>query len=1012
MVMLSQTQTNQLNNLLNKLGLNDEFEIMFNNYKADNKLTIIKFMDILKYLKYRSERDNLELKNETTLDVILHYEANNVYRVTISGIKEINEFLNLVHQRSNHVIFSILLTQSEFIKNKNVTYIKKQRDPSSVIDIDNFDIRFRKSSEIILNEKDLSDIMNTSVNSQSKIEYRFKNRLTLDLINDNNHKLSIDLTTIQSNTNVNSLSVMPKGYEIEIDYTIKKEKKDKNILDTILDELEIIKKIIEGTDLLISKDEMNNVLDGYKKLVAINESNIGLYTMQPISAEVQHIIDKIPNVYSVTDKADGEKCQLFVFNKTVYLITTNFNVRKTKYKSELNNTILEGELIHLVEENKYMFMAFDCLYFSNKDMRDEILLKKRLESVNELCKNLNKNIYIPKEFSETFSIEAQENFYKKEINNFYDNLDKEVDKIDKNEIYFHAKYFLFPSGANINEVYSYSYLIWDYYTKSKMKYKLDGIIYTGVEQKYTRDKREHKFPIYKYKPPITNSIDVYLNYQRNVETNTFLEIFDNSVGVNINQIYRVANFFVGDIIGNKEVPVPFMKEEQNHEAYFPLVNGEVRDQDGNYVQDNTVIEVVYNNDPSIPHPYRWTILRTRWDKTEDVYKYQKRYGNFKDVAIKTWNSIKQAVTFDEIRNLANPNTFVMQQKALQQRLNSTFITTERQQDIYYQKQSNLCKKLRDYHQWIKSIIIYAYCSPLKELKDSNKRKTSVLDFGCGRGGDLMKWYHARVGDYVGIDVDYYGLYSITDSAVARYNEYKRKYPDFGKVTWIQADPSVVLEASYQENKLPNMTKENKQLIEKTFTKYRKFDCISSMFALHYLFGSKESTNNLVENINKHLKVGGHLIFTLFDAKAVIDKLGDKDTFTTYYTDDDGSRKKLFEIIKKFDGKLEDVEGLPIDVHQGWSMQENKYQTEYLVTPKLLNKTMEKAGCRLVETDLFSNIYTLNKEYFTQVIEHEENPKNYQFYKKVAAFYEDLKGMDKESKIFSFLNRYYVYQKIK
>ena len=81
-----------------------------------------------------------------------------------------------------------------------------------------------------------------------------------------------------------------------------------------------------------------------------------------------------------------------------------------------------------------------------------------------------------------------------------------------------------------------------------------------------------------------------------------------------------------------------------------------------------------------------------------------------------------------------------------------------------------------------------------------------------------------------------------------------------------ADPSVLLQPSYQENKLPNMTAENKQTIEKVFTKNKQFDCICSMFALHYLFGSTESTDNLVQNIKTHLKTGGYLFFTLFEAK--------------------------------------------------------------------------------------------------------------------------------------------------
>ena len=74
--------------------------------------------------------------------------------------------------------------------------------------------------------------------------------------------------------------------------------------------------------------------------------------------------------------------------------------------------------------------------------------------------------------------------------------------------------------------------------------------------------------------------------------------------------------------------------------------------------------------------------------------------------------------------------------------------------------------------------------------------------------------------------------------------------------------------------------------------------------------------------------------------------------------------------------------------------------------------MEKAGCVLVDTDLFANIYSLNKEWFTTVIDYEENPKNKKFYKSVAQFYSELKGADKESKIWNDLYRFYVFKKIK
>jgi len=963
MVMLTTAYISHIENIFDSVKENDEFEVMFNNYKLDNKLSIIKFMNVLKYIKLKSEEEKLVLNHEVILDIIFDCEPNKNYRVSIKGIKNINDFLNLVHQRSNHVIFSILLSQSEFIENENFTYIRKSKDPKMIYDINSYDIRIRKATEEKLNEKDMKNILNLGLSNNSKICFRYKNRLNLVIIENETEKLSIDITTVQNTANINELTNSPKNYELEIEYFMKKNKKEKDnkIFKIIQKEINNIKTVLEGTDNILTKEEQNVILEAYKKLVYQSDSTNNLYSMQPLSVEVQHIVDKIPNRYSVTDKADGEKYQLFVFQKDIYLISNNFNVIKTNYTSKFNNTILEGEFLFFHETKKYLFMAFDCIFFNGTDIRNEVILKNRMDKTFEFCKNLNE-IYELKIFDNNFNLKKQEKFYENEINQFFTKLNKNLEKAKHNDIIFFPKIFLYPNGGNNSEVFSFSHLLWTFCTNNKNNcpYKLDGIIFTGLEQKYTRDKREQKYPIYKYKPPSTNSIDVYISFQRNTETGGYLEVFDKTNKTSqANQIYRVVNVYVGDNIGNKEVPVPFLKEENNHEIFLPLVKNEVRDVDNNYVQDGTVVELIYNNDINIPHQYRWIILRTRWDKTEVVMTQQKKYGNFKDVAIKTWKSIKEAITIDEIEKLANPDTYPQQQKILETRLNSTVITSERQQDIYYQIMSNLAKKMRGYHNWIKSIIIYTYCNPLQEYKNSDKRRSSVLDFGCGQGGDLLKWYHARVGDYVGTDPDYHGIYSSVNGAVSRYNGMKKKFPDFGKITWIQADASALFTVEAQEIKLQNMTQENKDLIEKTF-KNKKFDIISSQFTLHYLFDSKESIESLIKNINNLLKVGGYIILTLFDAKQIIEKLENKDTLTSYYTDDNGNRKKFFEIVKKFEGNLKDEIGLAIDVHMAWIMEENKYRTEYLVTEKLLTNTMKKAGCRLVDSDVFSNLFQINK----------------------------------------------------
>jgi SAM-dependent methyltransferase len=999
----------ELKLLFSKLDDNNEFEVMFNNFNRQNTLSITKFMNLLNFVKVWSENEKLKLEKEITLDINYNKVVNeirNSYRISINGIEKINKILNLVHQKKNNLIFSVLISQ--FMNSDNISFMNKKKDPKNIFDLNDYNIRFRLSSEDKLTDNEIEFLSNLTSVDNDNIIFRYKQRISLWIT----EYFRLDLTIVKTSNSPNKLHDASKSYEIELEYIPNKSKKSEDVLLKELNkEILIIKQVLENSSIIISKEDNDKIISEYKKLTygSNNDTYTNLYSMQPISAEVQHIVDKIPNMYSVTDKADGEKYQLFVFNSIIYLISNNLIVKKTEYTiKDFDNTIIEGELIHVHKQNVYIFMSFDCLFLKGKEVRNEILLSSRLTSMNEFISKINKDNYIIKQFNDKFNILNQEKHYQHEMIKYYNNLNSLIDKAKNNDIIFQSKMFLFPQGGSNSEVYSFSDVIWTGCTnnsKIKCPYILDGIIYTALEQKYSRDKKEHKYPIYKYKPPTTNSLDVYVNFQRNKETGKFLECYDNSVGDNnMSRIFRIGLFFVGETINNKEVPVPFMKEDNNHEAYFLLDRDEVRDIEGNIVNDNTVIEVIYVNDISIPHQYRWKILRTRWDKTESVMRDKKRYGNYKENAIKVWKSMIEAVTNEEIKRLAQPETYIQQQKLLSARINMQVISSERAQDIYYQKVTNIGKTFRQFHNWIKSILLFEYCS-------SFDGKKTVLDIGCGRGGDIEKLYHARIKEYVGIDPDYEGLYGTIDSALVRYKKNSSKFPDFYKCSLIQCDPSILFKSELQEKKFTNMTNENKKLIDTIFVDDKKFDVIISMFAIHYIFQDKNSVDNLINNISKYLKPNGYLICTLFDAQQIMNLLNTKDTYTSYYTDDNGQRNKFFEIIKKFEGPIKDEPGFPIDVHMDWVSQEGKYLTEYLVTTNLLIKTMEKAQCILVDTDLFVNIYNINKEWFTKVIEHEENPKNKQYYQKSAKFYGELKSADKESLIWNSLFRYYVFKKL-
>jgi SAM-dependent methyltransferase len=1008
--MLSSSNKKDINALFESILKDEEFEVMFNNYRSNNQLSLIDFMNVLKYIRYRSDKDTIKLTESVSMDVF--YVD---YRISIDGLENINNLFSLLYQRKNNNIFSIIVSQ--YLDKDGFKLIQKIKEKANIIDIDELDIRVRKSKEVIITDTDVIKMLSKlSVVESEKVNYRYKQRLTLEL----QPGLLIDLTMIQGGLDINKLGETSKTFEIEIDYTTDK-KPSKEALEIIYKEMELIKKVMNNSDVIISKEEEHSIIEKYKKITygtTYDGTNI-LYSMQPISAEVQHIVDSIPNKYTATDKADGDKYQLYIHAGNAYLISNNLHVKKMDIKSSLekmNETLVEGELIHIVDKQIYIFMMFDCLYYKGEDIRVKPLLRDRLKYMKDISMAFGTEPYIIEDYnsSKKYDLGDIKKYYVDNIKQFYIELNKDINKMKKNQILVYPKLFLYPLGGSSSEVFLYSDIIWNNCTKDvnvDCPYLLDGIILTPMDQKYSRDRKEQRLPIYKYKPPHTNSLDVYITFEVNRETGKYMDMYDNSLPDKIeNKVFRVVNLFVGDSVGGREQPVPFMKEANNNIIYLPVVDGNIRDIEGNLVMDKTVVEVVYNNDINMPHQYRWQVLNTRWDKTETVMRFNKRYGNNKDVAEKVWKSMIESVTIEEIANLSNPKSYDMQMKLLTSRLDSSIINTQKKQDIYYQKITNLLKKLREFHNWIKSIIIYTYCSPTSNTVGGKIVRQSVLDIGCGRGGDILKIYHARVGEYVGIDVDFEGIYSATDGAISRYNFLKTKFPDFGKVSFIQADGGVPLDSMSQNKAISNLSKDNIAALDKVFTKTRQFDIISSQFVIHYLFSDTNSINNLIHNIKTYLKKDGYVLMTLFDPERIMPLFDDSGKITSYYTDDEGKRNVLYEIVKKYTD-VNNTVGLPIDVHMAWISEEGKYIEEYLVSKELMVNTMKKAGCRLVDTDLFANIYQYNKPYFENVIKYEENPKNKQFYEKVAEFYGDLKGADKESRNWSFLFRYYVFQKL-
>jgi hypothetical protein len=62
--MLAINNLNPVKTIFSKITESSEFEIMFNNFTPENKLSINKFMHLLNFTKYRADNEKLILTQE------------------------------------------------------------------------------------------------------------------------------------------------------------------------------------------------------------------------------------------------------------------------------------------------------------------------------------------------------------------------------------------------------------------------------------------------------------------------------------------------------------------------------------------------------------------------------------------------------------------------------------------------------------------------------------------------------------------------------------------------------------------------------------------------------------------------------------------------------------------------------------------------------------------------------------------------------------------------------------
>ncbi|CAH2007018.1 unnamed protein product [Acanthoscelides obtectus] len=161
--------------------------------------------------------------------------------------------------------------------------------------------------------------------------------------------------------------------------------------------------------------------------------------------------------------------------------------------------------------------------------------------------------------------------------------------------------------------------------------------------------------------------------------------------------------------------------------------------------------------------------------------------------------------------------------------------------------------LRNFHNWIKSMLINEYLAKVKENKKQHNAPVRVHDMCCGKGGDLLKWRKGGITHLICSDIASISL----EQCKARYYHMKgrsareRGGGNIYSIEYICADCT------------------RARLREKYSDPSMKIDLVSCQFAFHYSFESLPQAECMLRNAAECLQPGGYFIGTITDAYDLI-----------------------------------------------------------------------------------------------------------------------------------------------
>lgn len=788
---------------------------------------------------------------------------------------------------------------------------------------------------------------------------------------------------------------------------------------------EILRAIQKNT-LLIRKSIRDKVISQYTLLNGSDKFR----GVAPITLEranmISEIDEKIPNIrtgYNVTDKADGLRCLGFCDSKgELFLIDMGMTVYRTGLQNaECADSLLDGEWVTKNKDGKAInhFLLFDIYYAPDKTSVSD--LPFAIPGASETDETPTRWWHLRSWITQWNTEGATTIIARSGIT-------------DVTRLHVTMKKFIIAPASEPTAIFNACARILD----TPQIYNTDGLILTPNDKPLPSRAGDTFYEQFKWKPASDNTIDFLINIEKDFATPTM-----DKVTTGVHPIsgettrFKTLRLFVGSVrdsayddpratilnqlplpnprAGGKQTykPTLFIPSEYSdtmaNTCYCPVAfdpeSGQeviVTEHTNEPISNRSIVEMRY--DPLQDPGWRWIPMRIRHDKTERMQKgVIARTLNSEKVANSVWNSIHDPVTVSMIRS---GNEEPLESEVhLERRPETYYITKSPKKDIV------AVNGLRDFHnRWIKGDIMY---NSILTHKGKTRGGKSIIDFACGKAGDLQKWRFGRASFVLGIDT---AGDNIRDPINGAYRRYMDGLIQHGK----ERMPQMVFAIGNSSKRIvtgeAGSAPEESDILRSIFGKSSPegpvpkmidmevagalrngADVGVCMFALHYFFESKEILDGFFQNLADTIKTGGYFMGCCFDGHSVFNLLRGVER---------GESKVGMEgdvplwTIRKEYGQDEltdddDSIGMGIDVE---FISIGAPHREYLVSYDYLVRRMKKIGFQPLTADESTELGLRNSTNMFR--------ESYEMAQRAGKKY----VMSDTVKEFSFLNRWFIFKR--